>query len=193
VRTCVRAFDRWGREGKSTTSSVALEREKGMVDFVLPSSEKYAAWLAVFRIYAGIFWLTHGIPKLLSPNFAGGMAGMISQMSSGTSGPYHDFLQNVVLNNTSLFSHLVAWGETLTGVSLLLGVLTPAGGIVGMFLALNYFLMKGSYSQIMGLGGLDFSALMLSFINVVLPTGLKWGIDGMFNRSRVARPAAGET
>ena len=29
----------------------------------LPSSSTYAFWLALFRIYAGAFWLMHGIPK----------------------------------------------------------------------------------------------------------------------------------
>ena len=31
----------------------------------LPSSSTYALWLALFRIYAGAFWLMHGIPKFL--------------------------------------------------------------------------------------------------------------------------------
>jgi uncharacterized membrane protein YphA (DoxX/SURF4 family) len=162
---------------------------------MLPSPQKYAAWLAVLRIYTGVDWLTHGIPKLLNPKFFGPdgmMAGMITQMSSTTSGSYHDFLQNVVLPNAGLFSHLVAWGETLTGVSLLLGALTPVGGFVGAFLALNYFMAKGSYTEITSLGGMDLSVAALSFINVVLPTGLFWGIDGMFRSARTRQKAAGK-
>ncbi len=162
---------------------------------MLPTPQKYATWLGILRICTGIFWLAHGVAKLLNPNFFGpdGMANMLTQRTSGTTGPYHDFLQNVVLPNAGLFSHLVAWGETLTGVSLLLGLLTRVGGVVGMFLALNYFVMHGSYAHITDLGGLDFAALALSFINVVLPTGLIFGLDGMLPRSRVRAQSAGET
>jgi uncharacterized membrane protein YphA (DoxX/SURF4 family) len=160
---------------------------------MLPTPQRYATWLAVLRIFAGIFWLTHGVPKLLNPAFAGRMPDMIRSMGSETTGPYHDFLVHAVVPNANLFAHLVAWGETLTGVSLLLGLLTPVGGAVGFFLALNYFLAKGSYARITDLGGLDAAAMALSFINVVLPTGLIWGLDGLLPASRLRRRSAGKT
>lgn len=156
---------------------------------MLPASPKYAPWFAVIRIYTGIFWLTHGIPKIMDPNAAGPkgwIMGMVSQEAAQGSGPYNAFLQHVVLPNAGLFSHLVAWGETLTGISLLLGLLTPVGAIVGMFLPLNYFLMKGSYAHITSLGGSDAAAFALSFINLVLPTGRVFGLDGL----RKATPPA---
>lgn len=121
------------------------------------------------------------------------MPDFVRGMSSETTGPYHDFIVHVVLQNPTLFAHLVAWGETLTGVSLLLGLLTPAGGAVGFFLALNYFLAKGSYAHITDLGGLDAAAVMLSITNVVLPTGLIWGLDGLLPSSRLGRRSAGKT
>ena len=160
---------------------------------MLPTPQRYAAWLAVIRIFAGVFWLTHGVPKLLSPAFAAHMPDMVRDMSSQTTGPYHDFIVHVVLPNGNLFAHLVAWGETLTGVSLLLGLLTPAGGLVGFFLGLNYFLAKGSYAHLTDLGGLDAAAMALSFINIVLPTGLIWGFDGVLSASRLGRRSAGKT
>jgi uncharacterized membrane protein YphA (DoxX/SURF4 family) len=168
-------------------------RTKGFL-MTLPSSQRYASWLALFRIYVGIFWLSHGIPKLLNPRFFGpnGMVGMVGNVNANTTGWYHNFLVTVVLPNYPIFSHLVAWGETLTGVSLLLGVLTPVGGIVGVFRPLNYYRMKAAYTDVANIGGLDFAAMALSFINIVLPTGLKWGIDGMVKRARITKPAAGE-
>lgn len=161
---------------------------------MLPAAQKYATWLAVVRIFTGAFWLSHGIPKLMNPQFFGpdGMAGMVSQNAAQGSGPYNAFLQNVVLQNPVLFSHLVAWGETLTGVSLLLGLLTRVGGIVGMFLTLNYFLMKGSYAHITSIGGLDAAGFALSFISAVLPTGLVFGLDQLL-RSRRVTNSAGES
>ena len=160
---------------------------------MLPTPQRYATWLAVLRIFTGVFWLTHGVPKLLNPAFPGHMASMVREMSSAASGPYHDFIMNVVVPHATLYAHLVAWGETLTGVSLLLGLLTPVGGFVGFFLGLNYFLMKGSYAHITDLGGLDAAAMALSFINLVLPTGLIWGLDGLLPVSRLRRPSAGKT
>ena len=154
---------------------------------MLPLPQTYATWLAVLRIYAGIFWLLHGVPKLLNPNFAkpdGMMAGMIQHALPQTSGAYHDFLVHVVLPNAPLFAHLVAWGETLTGVSLLLGLLTRVGGLVGVLLPLNYWLMKGDFTDFSSLGGLDWAAMALGFINLVLPTGLVFGLDAYLARRR---------
>jgi uncharacterized membrane protein YphA (DoxX/SURF4 family) len=163
--------------------------------FVLPSPRTYASWLAALRIYTGIFWLLHGVPKLLNPKFFGSggmMVGMIQDTAATTTGLYHDFLVNVVVPHAALFSHLVAWGETLTGVSLLLGLFTRLGGLVGIFLPLNYFMMKGAYTSISGLGGMDAAAMALSAINLALPTGLIWGLDGVLPWSRLGRRSAGE-
>lgn len=146
-----------------------------------------ARWLAVIRIYTGIFWLLHGIPKILNPHFAqtdGLMANTLREASAGGVGAYHDFLVHTVLPNAPLFGHLVAWGETLTGVSLLLGLLTRLGGLVGVFLPLNYWLMKGGPSDLTTLGGLDWAAMALSFVSLVMPTGLVFGIDASLARGR---------
>ena len=162
---------------------------------MLPSSHSYATWFAVLRIYTGIFWLTHGVPKLLNPGFfgpSGMMAGMLREASASGHGPYNDFILHVALPNAGVVSHLVAWGETLVGVSLLLGLLTRVGGIVGVFLPLNYFLLKGSYGQITSLGGLDMAAMALSFVNIVVPTGLVFGLDGLLPASRTRKTPAGK-
>ena len=162
---------------------------------MLPAPLTYAKWLAAIRVFTGIFWLAHGVPKLLNPQFfgpSGMMAGMLREANSSSSGPYHDFIVHVVLPNASLFSHLVAWGETLTGVSLLLGLLTRVGGFFGVFLALNYFLLKGSF-HLNDFGALEPAAMALSLINLVLPTGLVYGVEGAMWASRLGRRSAGET
>ena len=163
---------------------------------MLPLPQTYARWLAVLRIFTGVFWLTHGVPKLLDPAAfgpSGWIAGSVSEATAHGGGPYNAFLLHVVLPNAALFTHLVAWGETLAGVSLLLGLLTRAGGIVGMFLPLNYFMMKGSYAHLTALGGLDMAAVALSFINVALPTGLYAGLDGLLPARRPPSSSAGKS
>jgi hypothetical protein len=65
--------------------------------------------------------------------------------------------------------------------------------VVGFLLPLNYFLMKGSYAHVSTLGGLDAAAMALSFINIVLPTGLTLGLDSMLPASRLRPRSAGKT
>lgn len=161
---------------------------------MLPNASRYAAVLAVLRIFTGAAWLSHGYGKITNPNWSapGGMfQSFVGQMTDGTSGPYHDFITGFVLPHANVFSVLVAWGETLTGLSLLLGLLTPLGGIVGTFLALNYWAAKGDFAHIQSLGGLDLATAALSLINVVLPTGVVCGLDAFFARRR-ARAVAGK-
>jgi uncharacterized membrane protein YphA (DoxX/SURF4 family) len=148
---------------------------------MLPNSSE-AAWLGIIRIITGAMWLIHGVQKVLNPQFAGPdgmMAGMVRDSMTHASAPYHHFLTSAVLPNAALFGHLVAWGETLTGLSLLLGLFSRLGGLGGMFLTLNYMLMKGSFGELNGYAGLDAATFALSFINLVLPTGMRFGIDGL--------------
>ena len=158
---------------------------------MLPKSSE-AAWLGIVRILAGVIWLAHGVPKVLNPQFGGPngmMAGIIRDSMPHASAPYQQFLTNVVLPNSSVFGHLVAWGETLTGLSLVLGLLTRAGGLGGMFLTLNYMLMQGEFSSLRGYGGLDFTTFVLSAVNLVAPTGMRFGLDGLIF-GRAARESA---
>ncbi|TAM74005.1 DoxX family membrane protein [bacterium] len=154
----------------------------------LPSAQRYAGWLAAVRIYTGAFWLIHGAQKIVMGEFAaanGTMVQIVTQFVSKTSGPYHDFLLSVVLTHGMLFGQLVQWGETLAGVSLLLGLLTRAGGIVGTFLALNYWIAKGSFGNPADYTVYESVAVVLSLLNVVLPTGRVFGLDGLrLRRSR---------
>lgn len=156
---------------------------------MLPSSSRYAAVLAGLRIFTGLAWFSHGFGKLTNPQFAapgGFFEKILQQMASGTSGPYHDFLVNVVLTHPALFSTLVAWGETLTGVSLVLGLFSRFGGAVGVFLALNYWAAKGAFTDWTSIGGLDLVHAALSLVNAILPTGLVFGLDGIIASRRSA-------
>ncbi len=162
----------------------------------LPSARTYAYWLALFRIYAGAFWLMHGIPKFLNsqdfmpPN--GMMTQFLNTQISHNSGPYQAFLTNVVLPNAWFFAELVRLGEVVTGCLLLLGFYTRLGGLIGVLLSLNYISAKGGLMHLSVWSGLDSAALVLSAINLVLPTGRVLGVDGLlahFRRPRKTEPA----
>ena len=165
----------------------------------LPSAATYAFWLALFRIYAGAFWLMHGIPKFTqSADFmppTGMMVQFLNQQITHVSGPYQAFLTSVVLPNAWFFAELVRLGEVITGVLLLLGFYTRLGGLIGVLLALNYITAKGGLAHLSVWSGLDSTALVLSLLNVVLPTGRMLGVDhvlSFFNRRPAPVKAAAE-
>jgi len=159
---------------------------------MLPNSSE-AVWLAIIRILTGLFWLAHGARKVMNPDFASssGMVRMVG-MAHHATGSYQNFLTGYVVPNAALFAHLVAWGETLTGLSLTLGLLTRVGGLGGMFLTLNYMLMKGAFASIDTVASIDAATFLLSAVNVAAPTGMRLGLDGLIFgrhiRASVANP-----
>lgn len=166
----------------------------------LPSPRTYAFWLAVLRMYAGAFWLVHGVPKFTQSQSFMPPHGMIVEFLNSavvnTSGPYQQFLTNIVVPNVGLFAELVRLGEVIAGALLFLGFFTRFGAFIGMLLALDYLTAKGGISHASMWTGLDAVAFALSAINVVLPTGRFLGIDGLLYRPRtprVAPVAAGPT
>ncbi|MBV8726173.1 MAG: DoxX family membrane protein [Candidatus Eremiobacteraeota bacterium] len=160
----------------------------------MPSSDTYAKWLAIFRIYTGAFWLLHAIPKFTdSASFlppSGFMPMMIQKSLGSTTGFYHDFLANVVMPNIAVFAQLVRVGELLVGISLVLGLFSRLGGLGGMFLAANYMLAKNAFGAADGYGSLDFVAIVISFFNLVLPTDARWSLDAVLFRRRRRAVAA---
>jgi uncharacterized membrane protein YphA (DoxX/SURF4 family) len=161
---------------------------------MLPSPRSYAFWLAIFRIYMGAYWLEHGLGKLMGhPPFAapgGFFEAFLKDGVTKTSGPYHDFLAGVVVPNLSIFGSLVEFGETATGALLLLGLFSRLGGLLGVFLALNYWMAKGLYTGLSPYTGIDILTAVASALNVVLPTGRFLGLDAfMGRRRRVVAPS----
>jgi uncharacterized membrane protein YphA (DoxX/SURF4 family) len=60
---------------------------------------------------------------------------------------YKHFLENTVLTHPDTFAHLTAWGETVTGVGLTLGLLTGIASLSGLVLVINYGLATQWMSQ----------------------------------------------
>lgn len=113
-------------------------------------------WLVV-RVYVGWEWLHAGWSKVMSPAWTGDQAGAaISGFLKGalkkTSGAHPDvqgwyaaFIEHVALPNSALFSYLVAYGELLVGVALILGIFTGIAAFFGAFMNMN-FLFAGTVS-----------------------------------------------
>jgi uncharacterized membrane protein YphA (DoxX/SURF4 family) len=156
----------------------------------MATTKQYGAWLAVFRILVGAMWLIHGYGKLTDPQWAlpnGNCYQFVTGMTANTQGFYHDFVTGTVLPNITVFAHLIAWGETLTGVSLVLGLLTRVGGLVGFLLPIQYFIGKGAYTHLDSYAGLDTLTSLASALNLVLPTGAVFGLDALIGRRKKGR------
>lgn len=149
------------------------------------------AWLWLFvRLYAGWQWLEAGIGKIGNPAWTGENAGAAiggfvqgALEKSGGAHPdvqawYAAFLQNVVLPNARLWSYLVAFGEVLVGVALVLGIFTGIAAFFGAFMNMNY-LLAGTVS----------SNPILLVVAIFLV--LAWRTAGWWGLDRFILPALG--
>jgi uncharacterized membrane protein YphA (DoxX/SURF4 family) len=162
-----------------------------------------AEWLAVLRIVVGLYFVKSLLTKM-SIIFFGGFLPIpvvserwltvmpkivAKQASENPLSFYKHFLEGVVLPNSNLFAQLTAWGETVAGIGLTLGLLTGLASAVGLILVINY----GLATQWMSPGQQGFHLvlffLMLAFF--FARAGRTWGIDGWparrWPRSLVAR------
>lgn len=137
-------------------SSVTQIPEPAIARFLFADTRIAVIWLIV-RAYVGWQWLSAGIEKVQNPLWVGPKAGValngfIMGAIDKTAGPhpsvqmwYGDFLRNFVLANVQSFSHVVAFGEVLVGVGLILGIFTGIAAFFGAFMNMN-FLLAGTVS-----------------------------------------------
>jgi len=118
-----------------------------IVDFIR-NNRIMAAILAFIRIYIGYAWLTAGIGKISGFDASGYLQGAIASSvgeDPAVQGWWAIFLEYVALPNAGLFSTLVAWGEVLVGVALILGIFTNFAALMGI--TMNFaFLFSGTVS-----------------------------------------------
>jgi uncharacterized membrane protein YphA (DoxX/SURF4 family) len=99
--------------------------------------------LLPLRIFMGITFLYAGVqhltdPAYFDPSKPGYIGHLISQYAVGS--PIHDFLVGVVAPNAVAFGYIVAMGESLIGVAILLGLLFRPAALAGLLLNLTFFL-----------------------------------------------------
>jgi len=138
-------------------------------------------WLIV-RLYVGWTWLKAGWGKVTNPAWVGSksgtaLTGFVNNALTKASGEHPDvqswyatFLHSVVLPHTGLWSNLVAFGETLVGIGLILGAFAGIAAFFGILMNLNY-LLAGAVS-------VNPILLMLSiFLVLAWKTAGWWGLD----------------
>jgi thiosulfate dehydrogenase [quinone] large subunit len=136
----------------------------------------------VIRIWLGYEFLKAGIEKIGQPVWVGSQAGVAitgflkgALAKAGGEHPavqqwYASFIQNVALPNAKVFSYIIAFGELLTGLGLILGVFTYIALFAGAFMNLNYLLA--------GTTSLNPNMLTLTFILLYVgANSYYYGID----------------
>jgi thiosulfate dehydrogenase [quinone] large subunit len=138
-------------------------------------------WL-ILRLYVGYEWLSAGWGKLHSSAWVGSQAGtalsgFVNGALTKVSGAHPDvqtwyawFLQHIVLPNVGTWGYVVAIGETLVGIALILGLFTGIAAFFGSFMNMNY-LLSGAVSTN------PILLLIAVFLVLAWRTAGWWGLD----------------
>lgn len=129
--------------------------ENPVSKFLFSSTQSAVIWLIV-RLYLGYQWLNAGLHKVTSAAWTGDQAGAaikgfvggaLSKAEAGkdVTGWYASFLESFVLPNAKLFAYLVAFGEVLVGIGLIVGLLTGIAAFFGALMNVS-FLFAGTLS-----------------------------------------------
>jgi thiosulfate dehydrogenase (quinone) large subunit len=153
-----------------------------------------AEWLALLRIVVGRYFVKSLLTKMSFIFFGGFLPIPVvterwltvmpkivaKQASENPLAFYKQFLEGTVLTHSNIFAQLTAWGETVAGIGLTLGLLTGVASLVGLILVVNY----GLATQWMSPGQQGFHLvlffLMLAFF--FARAGRTWGVDGWLAR-----------
>lgn len=112
---------------------------------------------SLLRVWLGIQWLQAGIGKVGAPAWTGENAGAaVAGFANGAIAKaagenptvqswFAGFMEAAVLPNATLFGYLVAYGEVLAGVGLILGIFTGFAAAGAALMNLS-FLLAGTLS-----------------------------------------------
>lgn len=148
-----------------------------------------SAWIwLILRLYLGYTWLMAGIGKVTSDAWTGEnagaavkgfMGGAIALAEEGdVAGWYAWFLETIVIPNAVVFSYMVAWGEVLIGLGLIVGLLTGIAAFFGAMMNMS-FLLAGTVS----------SNPVMFMIAIFLI--MAWKVAGWYGLDRWALPRLG--
>lgn len=177
------------RSAENSRLNVVRLEDPPVARFLFGDVRLSPLWL-LLRLYAGWQWLESGLGKINNPAWTGEKAGaaitgFVNGALQKTGGEHPDvqnwyawFLQNVTLPNARLFSFLVAWGEVLVGIALIVGLFTGIAAFFGAFMNINY-LLAGTVST-----------NPILFV-IALFLVLAWKTAGWLGLDRLVLPALG--
>lgn len=149
------------------------------------------AWIWLFvRLYVGWAWLEAGMHKITNAAWTGenagaAITGFATNALTKMEGAHPDvqawyawFLQNLVIPHAAFWSYLVAWGEVLVGIALIVGIFTGIAAFFGSFMNVNYLLA----------GTVSINPVLLL---LAIPLVLAWKTAGWWGLDRWVLPALG--
>jgi uncharacterized membrane protein YphA (DoxX/SURF4 family) len=153
------------------------------------SMDRPAQWLAVLRIAVGLYFVKSLVTKMtivllggvlpvpaVSARWIEVMPKIVAKQAADN--PvlfYKHFLENTVLTHPEVFAQLTAWGETIVGLGLTLGLLTGVSSLIGLFLVTNYGLATQWMSP--GQQGFHYVLFVLMIAFFFSRAGRTWGLD----------------
>ena len=142
----------------------------------------------MLRLHLGYSWLTAGIGKVTSDVWTGAnagiaiegfMGGAIAKAEAGdVAGWYAWFLESVVIPNAVPFSYMVAWGEVLIGLGLIVGLLTGIAAFFGTLMNMSFLLA----------GTVNTNSVMFMIAMLVI---MAWKVAGWYGLDRWVLPKLG--
>jgi thiosulfate dehydrogenase [quinone] large subunit len=137
-------------------------------------------WLAILRIGVGLWWLESVRHKDVRDFLRGGSMGWVESLTENHPiPPFANMVRRTSLSSPRrrvVTSWLVLLGELSVGISLTLGLLTPVGAIVGIFLNANYFLLAGLNPDY-GEQGQNLMMILAQVVIFFTAAGMTWGLD----------------
>lgn len=130
--------------------------EPPISQFLFASKYMAAIWTVV-RVYLGWLWLSAGWGKIHDPKWVGAQAGTSITgylkgalgRASGDAPTVHGWyawlIENIFLPMSTFLSYVVAFGELLVGIALIVGFLTGAAAFFGGLMNVA-FLLAGTLS-----------------------------------------------
>ncbi|HTE87045.1 MAG TPA: DoxX family protein [Dehalococcoidia bacterium] len=145
--------------------------------------------LAMVRMGFGLYFLATAYDKTTHGWLSNGqpLARFVKPQLGHAEPWYRSFIQGTVLPHAGLLAQLVTIGEWTAGLCLFLGLFTPLGALVAIWLNCNYMLLKGLPNAA---GSIDRVFVLSNLVFLVSAAGLAWGLDGVLWRRapRIARP-----
>lgn len=170
--------------------STVIEIPEPKISLLLFADTRLSFVWLILRFYVGWQWISAGFEKIQSPLWVGtksgtALQGFLNGSLSKASGSHPDvqgfyalFIQGIVMHNLVLFSQIVAFGEFLVGIALILGIFTGIAAFFGGFMNMNY-LFAGTIST---------NPLLFLFELFLI---LAWRVAGWYGLDRFLLPMLG--
>ncbi len=177
-------------KGDREMARVTVVQEPPFSRFLFNDVRSAPLWFLA-RLYVGWAWVDAGLHKIQDPKWVDtgsalqGFWANVVKVPPDVPRPaitydwYRGFLQFLLENQTyTWFAKLVAYGEFLVGVALIVGLFTGFAALVGAFMNMN-FLLAGSAST---------NPVLLVIAALIL---MAWKVAGIIGVDRVLLPALG--